>query len=298
MGNGNFFDVLIEIKGEQADLNTFAQQHFVHRIFSLNSIIKMPESLDFEMNNFVEDGYDALFGNWRKLTGRWMFKEAAKELGYPFPLVSQEQVIKCIKTLGDEGDKRIFYGELFKSNIDQFGYGHAFEWRKKNWGIECDASDVVIDSSSSIINLIFSLCGPPPKKILTLISKSHSSLNFTISYVDETGRRCKKMFIKNGKNTEDEVSSVDELKHLIWNTRKVLVLNWLNKVLGKKTTEENIELSESGRVFINGTKISVDFLIRRVALGDSIESLLLRFSELTPLHMSVLNTLVEESYNA
>lgn len=291
MSNQNYFDVLIEIDGPASSLDSFALQHLAGGVFSFNSIAPMPVKLDFDMNNFVEDGYNALYGDWQTLTGRWMFKEAAAQHGYPFPLESREQIIECVKALGEHGEKRLALGHLFKSNLDHFGHGHRAQWRKANWGIEGDAGEVVMEVSSSAIRIAFSICGTPPKKALSLFSKPYPDLNFEISCVSESGKRGKKILMKKGKEVGKPVASDEELGNAIWSFRRRAGLQCFARQLGNDVYLQYVEMNERGRLMFKGLGIALEFVLRRLSSGETIDALALKMPELTANHIQVLKAI-------
>ncbi len=179
-----FYEVTLRIEGLAGDVHTFHDQHLADGRFSFNSAVPMPPELEFDMNNFVEDGYNALFGEWRKLSHYWMFKEAAAVRGYSFPLGRREQVVTCIEALGEPGVERLRLGRLYKTNLERFGYGHAQEWRKAHWGTAFDIFDVVIEHQAGLI-IRFVSPGAPGRKIFGLYSKMHSELSLAISYQEQ-----------------------------------------------------------------------------------------------------------------
>lgn len=181
-----FYQVTLCIEGSAVALRAFQGQHLPGGTFSYNSAAQMPAELEFEMNNFVEDGYNALFGDWATLSRYWMLKEAAASKGFCFPLEHRAHVVSCIEALGEPGEERLRLGRVYKANLERFGYGHAHEWRKAHWGTEFDIFDVVVESGMDL-TIRFVSQGPPARKVLELYSAMHPELSFAVSY-HEQGR--------------------------------------------------------------------------------------------------------------
>lgn len=283
-----FNTVLLKINGPTSDLENFKHSCLSEYRFSFNTLIPTPPSLEFDLNNFVEDGYCALYGEWTKLAGRWMFKEAAAEKGFEFPLSTREQVIECTKALGEMGEKRFELGKLFHANIDRYGHGHVDAWRKEHWGVIDDASSVVIRFSDESIDIAFNLADAPPKKLLALFSKPYPTLTFTITYVKENGKGGKSYRLRQGKlaesiSLENTDFLVDVKKFRISQT-----LPWLCLISGNDLLVEQIAVDDGGHPILRGTAISVRFALQRLKSGVSAETLRVRCPEISDEHLKAL----------
>ena len=63
-----------------------------------------------------------LYGNWEEVAAYWMFKEPAQKFGFPFPLVSREQVVGCLRSF-DCADMYLEPAEQYHRNVTMYGHG-------------------------------------------------------------------------------------------------------------------------------------------------------------------------------
>ncbi len=182
-----FYRAELRVSGDDAALDQFQAHHLAGGSFSFDTVLPTPPELLYDLNNFVEDGYQAQFGDWTQLASRWMFKPHATEAGYPFPLQSREQVLDCLLALGDDGLVRLQLGKLYQSNLERHGFGHAADWRKQHWGGWSDADGVSIECAAEGLTIYFMTAGPPPKKALAAMAKQHPALGFGLEYQDDCG---------------------------------------------------------------------------------------------------------------
>ena len=287
----NSYDVLIETSGPASALDTFFREQLGSGRFSLNSVVEMPAALDLPMNNFVEDGYDALYGDWSKLAGRWMFKEAAAQRGYPFPLASREQVLVCIKALGEDGEMRLQLGRRFHLNRECHGHGHAAPWRKQHWGVELDVDEVVAEAVPDAVRLAFRSGSAVPGKALVQLSKRYADLDIVVAYVNEAGKRGRKFTLKKGRETEKYACSDEVIHDAIIQFRRVAGLQWLAQGDRHPIWAAQVEMNARGRPVFKGTGIAIDFALARLAAGETGEQLRQRFGALTADHIQALDWL-------
>lgn len=290
-GSSINYDTLIELNGSPEALGEFSQRHLSGQRFSFNSLKPVPEELKMTMNNFVEDGYDALYGDWTKLTGRRMFKEIADERGYPFPLETHEQVLECINCLGEFGEQRLALGRQLKSNLDRYGYGIELDWCKAHWGMKYDVDFPLAEVLPDRTRLTFMSLGPIPKKALALLSSAHPELTFTVSSINESGLRAKKFDLKNGRQAATYTVTDGDVSNAIWQYQGDLGLRLLASVSDSAEWLDQIESSKRGHSMLKGTRFSVDVLMHYVSEGEAVESLAERFSALNERHILVLRSL-------
>lgn len=291
MANSNFYYILLALTGPQQSLEAFARQHLAGRTFSLQSVFPMPVELDFEFNSLGEEGYDALYGDWTKLTKRWKFKEAAAQRGYPFPLESREQVIDCIKALGTHADSCLIPGQRYKSNLDQFGFGHASGWRRDNWGIDADVDEVIVEVTPDVIRISFSLFGVPPKKMLALITKPYPDISCQVSYTTDAGHRGRSFLLRKGKEVEKYEASDIDIASSVFGFRQTAGNQWLGEQIPDWC--KAVEMAPGGYPTFKGTEIGVNFAVQCVARGEPINKLALRLDSFTAEHGAMLQALCE-----
>lgn len=292
MSERDFYDSLLEIGGSQPALTRFTETHLARATFSFNSVVPMPLELDFDLNNFVEDGYDALFGNWRNLVERWMFKPAAAERGYPFPLETRDQVLECIAALGEYGDERFRLGRQFKSNLDRHGHGHCSSWRLEKWGIDNDVAEVVVEQTGDCTRIAFETYGAPPKKLFLVVSAANPDLTFELTYLSEWGKRPKRCAFIGGEQRTRPPLTTEACKAVVWGFRRRAGLTWLRRTLVHPELIDLLEMNERGRAMLKGADMALNFALHRAAQGESPEELARRFPKLEARHVEALRELV------
>lgn len=286
MSDKDFYDFLFEATGSAADLQTFSQRHLARGAFSFNSIRAMPPELDYEFNNFVSDGYDTLFGDWTDLTGRWMFKEAAAERGYPFPLQSREQVLECTKALGEFGEQRLALGRLFKANLDTHGFGHAAEWRTAHWGCSEDVDETIasieIDSiAEPRVRLSCNCYGAPPRPLFVQLSAMHPELRMRVVAVSQSGKHGSQFGLFKGKAQTLPKIAPEQAAEQVQGFRREAGLPWLRHIGYPQALLSQIEMSERGYPVFSGAKVSLRLARDCLRRGESTESFASRFPELS-----------------
>ncbi|MFZ6643164.1 hypothetical protein ACO0LL_25820 [Undibacterium sp. TC4M20W] len=254
----------------------------------------MPAELNFELNNFVDDGYAALYGDWHTLTGRWMFKDAAASYGYPFPLATQEQVLNCIKSLGEFGETRLSLGELFKSNLDHYGHGHASTWCKQYWGISEDVCDAVIAVADEHTDIIFELSLAMPKKLLSLLSKRYADLQLTASSARQNGKGAKRIVMLNGKELPSQVQTTAAIQASVLQVKSEVQRKYYQYMLGPHQLGDAIEINQYGNPMFSGSEVSVHFIKSRLADGDETEGITSRYTGLTDRHLAAIRLLQQQ----
>lgn len=281
MSERDFHDFLLEAEGAADDVQAFAQRHLQRGVFSFDSIRPMPPSLDYEYNNFVSDGYDALFGDWTTLTERWMFKEAAAERGFPFPLQSRHQVLACIQALGEFGEQRLELGQRFKANLDQYGFGHADEWMKAHWGCAGDAGETLAQISDTRVRISCTCYGAPPRKLFAALSALHPALDIAVVSINEWGKRGAQFALYRGKVKTLPKISDEEASQRIRPFRREHGMAWYQHIGYPAALLAQIELNEIGRPVFTGAKVSLRLAQDCLDRGESIDGFAARFPGLS-----------------
>ncbi|MFZ6780776.1 hypothetical protein ACO0LD_28420 [Undibacterium sp. Ji83W] len=287
----DFYDVHLRVEGPAPSLKLFFENHLAEDRFSFTSIVHMPAALNFEFNNFVDDGYAALYGDSHTLTGRWMFKEAAASYGYPFPLATKEQVLNCVKALGEFGEARLSLGELFKSNLDHYGHGHASTWCKQYWGISEDVSDAVIVIEDERTDIIFELSLAMPRKLLSLLSRRYADLQLTASSAKQNGKVAKKIVMLNGKELPAPVQTPIEIQASVLQLKSDVQEKYYQDMLRPHSLDDAITINQYGNPMFSGSQVSVNFIKSRLAEGDEAEDIASCYTELTDRHLAVIRLL-------
>ncbi len=194
---------LIDITGAPARLADFQATHLANGTFDFNTVHPMPPELEIESSSAVETGYAALYGDWREEVGRWMFKEPAKEFGFPFPLESREQVIRCLESF-DCADMYLVPARAYHENVQNYGHGDWYGWCTEHWGTKWNASDVRLLVADEHISLSFVSAGSYPKPILKTLSLSYPELMFHVRYYDEHFRWARDFVLTKGKETQKQ----------------------------------------------------------------------------------------------
>jgi Protein of unknown function (DUF433) len=280
------YDTLLQIGGPHAALKAFSRRHLANSGFSLNSLEPVPEALKYEMSNLVEDAYDAMYGDWTKLAGRRMFKDVADERGFPFPLESREHMLECFHAFGEVGEQYFPLGKRFHSNLERYGHGHERTWCKEHWGMESDVEESLAEIFPDAIRIVFSWDGPIPPKTLKLLSQAHPDLTFSISSIAETGRRGKKLDMRNGKQVKKYSVSDEEVRDEIWAFRRDIDRRLLATISDSAEWIDEIEMSEKARPMLKGSRFSLRFLMDRLEQGDTVEHLADRFPQLAERHIN------------
>ena len=284
-------DILVEVSGAAHALELLRREQFGAGRFSFNTIVPMPAELDLPLNNFVEDGFDALFGDWSRLSARWMLKEAAELRGYPFPLTSRDQVLDCLNALGEDGERRLALGRRFQSNLERHGHGHAAAWRKEYWGVAADVDEVVAEISLDAVSVAFRCDTPFPRKALIQLSKRYPELRMAVSCASETGKRGRKLVLHKGREIEKADTDGGAGWAAIVQFRCGAGLRWLARGEPEHEWISQIEMNGRGRPVFKGASVAVDFALSRLTAGETPEQLRQRFSALTELHLQALKAL-------
>lgn len=197
----DYVSSLLDITGPAEELAEFKRAHLVRGTFDFNTIISMPQSLAIDSTSCVETGYAALYGNWEEVAKYWMFKEPAGKFGYPFPLLSREQVVACLKSF-DCADMYLVPAEQYHKNILEYGHGDWHGWCLEHWGTKWNADEVCITESDDKVSIKFVTAGKYPAPVLKKLSSAFPSLQFHVRYVDEFRRWGKDFVLSNGKETK------------------------------------------------------------------------------------------------
>lgn len=192
---------LIELTGPSGDLAAFQATHLVAGTFDFNTVDPMPAQLQIESSSAVETGYAALYGDWTQEAARWMFKEPAQEFGFPFPLASREQVIKCLESF-DCADMYLVPARAYHQNLTQHGHGDWYGWCSEHWGTKWNADEVRIVIDQDHIALSFVTAGAYPKPIFRKLSLAYPALAFHVRYYDEHYRWARDFVLVKGKESQ------------------------------------------------------------------------------------------------
>lgn len=77
----NWCDNRLEITGPAEDIATIAQRcRCSERRFDFQGIVPMPESLKITSGSATDCGYDALYGDWKRVVG-WLRSDELAQLG-------------------------------------------------------------------------------------------------------------------------------------------------------------------------------------------------------------------------
>jgi uncharacterized protein (DUF433 family) len=291
MADRDFYDTLLDIAGPPEVLKRFSTVHLANDVFTFNSIDLMPADLDYEFSNFVEDGYEGLFGDWRNLADRWVFKEAASDRGYPFPLESREQVLDCITALGQCGEEQLRLGRLYKQNLDTYGYGHCLEWRRARWGTELDADELVAEVEPNRIRIAFSTYGAPPMELLRRYATQFPAMAIRVDYLNEWGKRPGAFSLESGKQKRQSTPTAELSKSIVWGFRRSAGLQWLRVTLAYPAIVDILEMNERGRARFKGAGMALTFALERMAAGEDPDALAKRFPTLETRHVEALKAL-------
>lgn len=196
----DYVNSLLCVTGPPADIQEFCLKHLAGGTLDFNTVIPMPAGLEIESSSAVETGYAALHGDWASVAGYWMFKEPAKEFGYPFPLAAREQVIHCLKSF-ESADMYLVPAEQYHRNQLAHGHGDWYGWCMEHWGTKWNADEVKMTCGPENAEIRFVTAGAYPKPIFKKLSRDFPALDFHVRHVDEHLRRGGDLVFKNGKET-------------------------------------------------------------------------------------------------
>jgi len=196
----DFVTTLVVLTGPPASLADFSAAHLKAGNFDFNTVHPMPPELEIESDSFVETGYAALYGDWTTEAGRWMYKEPAAAFGFPFPLESREQVLRCLESF-DCADLYLVPARTYHDNVIKHGHGDWYGWRMEHWGTKWNADDVRMATSPGAIAFSFVTAGAFPKIVFKTLSQSYPDLAFHVRYFDEHFRWARDFVLVRGKET-------------------------------------------------------------------------------------------------
>jgi len=197
----DFVTTLATLTGDAGALADFAAKHLAKNSFDFNTIDPMPPELDIESNSMVETGHAALYGDWRLETGRFMFKEPADAFGFPFPLESREQVIRCLQSF-DCADLYLVPAKTWHENVQKHGHGDWYGWCLEHWGSKWNADEVRFRIAADRIDLSFVTAGAYPKPIMRALSQAYPQIAFHVRSHDEQCRRARDFVLTKGRETK------------------------------------------------------------------------------------------------
>lgn len=158
----------------------------------------MPAELEIEESSAVTTGYDALYGDWTEPAKYWTWKEAAAQLGLPFPLQSREELLACIRSL-ECADMYLVPARQFKENMERYGHGSWYGWCKEHWGTKWNAEDSSVLATPDQVLVRFTAAQAFPRKVVVGLSKRWPSITMHVCYADEHARWGKDFVLSNGK---------------------------------------------------------------------------------------------------
>jgi hypothetical protein len=217
----DYVTTLIDLSGTAEALAAFSARHLATGTFDFNTVDPMPPELQIESGSAVETGYAALYGDWRLETERWMFKEPARQFGFPFPLESREQVIKCLQSF-DCADMYLLPARAYHENVARYGHGDWSGWCAEHWGTTWNAEEVRVSQAHERIALSFVTAGSYPKPVLKTLSLSYPDIAFHVRYYDEHFRWARDFVMVKGKETQKQKRPTREIANEVEAFRSVV----------------------------------------------------------------------------
>lgn len=187
----------IVVRGEPSALELLREGHLSNDALDFNSVLPIPGELLLDESSAWETGYDAMFGDWTIPAQAWTWKDAARRLGFPFPLASREQVVACINSYEHPG----FYFDgavQYKRNIESYGFFSWYGWCEKHWGTKSNAEDVLVKVLGDSIEIRFATAGAFPEPVFVALSKTFPTLAFEVLTVDEATEKPLCFVMQNG----------------------------------------------------------------------------------------------------
>lgn len=174
----------VTISGSKSDvakckkqiLNAYKGDNGETMNFSFNTIIPMPESLNIESSNIVEDAIKYINSNLEDIPNGWE------------------------KLSEDELERRTELGRKAIKNIELYEAKDWYDWRVKNWGTKWDCYETVVEDSECSIYLEFWTAWSSPYPVLKKLSEQHPSLSIEVQYADEDfGYNCGTYTLEEGE---------------------------------------------------------------------------------------------------
>jgi hypothetical protein len=203
-GNFNYFKI-----ETAADAGLFGEDLAV----DFNSAIAMPASLDLEWSNVVETGYEAVHGDWRKVSRQWMFKEAASSLGLAFPLQSREDLLQAFRTMECWPEYKAL-ADRVAGNLAEHGFATREAWQLKHWGTEGNAEGGTVETPEGGMTAWF-MANKCPTPVLKAWSRRATGIDLLVTYADDQLRGGKRLIVRDGRIGEQESLKSDERKALV-----------------------------------------------------------------------------------
>lgn len=178
-----------------------------------NSAIAMPPGLDLEWNNLVETGYEALHGDWQKVAGQWMFKQAANGLGLHFPLQSREDLLEAFRTMECWPEYKSL-ADRAAGNLAEYGFATREPWQRKHWGTEGNAEGGLVQACDAGVAAWF-IADKCPTAVLRAWSSRCPGVDFHVSYADDHLRGGKRLVVRDGRISGQTGLLPEERKALV-----------------------------------------------------------------------------------
>ncbi len=271
---------MLDVTGPEDAIAAFQRLHLRGDRFSFNSLVDMPDSLDFENGKWVEDGYDIVHGDWTRLATNTYYESAARDLGFPFPLESRQQLMECARSF-EFGEQTLDLGQRFKQNLDSFGHGHAASWCKQHWGTEEDTLDVVAEVSTQRIRIAFTLCCAPSKATMMKYATSVPGLNCVFSYACRKTREGREFVLPRAKAGTSSFTPFEDVLEMIQEFRRAASLPWLVRITGDQNMDKLVQVGEFGDLVFSGTEIFFSHVLN--FSGDADASTLEQFARGYPM---------------
>lgn len=174
----------LSVSGAETDIAKFKQAYLNHeQKLELNRVIPMPPELDIEEGSVGRNGYDALFGDWKKL-----FQYPAWQAKIPKEAMESREAY--VAWMQETDPAALDLGKKYKSNLDQHGHRNWWSWRIENWGtkweIGSDQQSLVEENDSSLC-IMFETAWSPIHPVLIKMGGRFPDLRFDLFYLDEGG---------------------------------------------------------------------------------------------------------------
>lgn len=145
------------------------------QIFSLNSIIPMPASLDIDAGSETDRDLQAYM---------WSIGEKEKVKKH-FDEYTDEDLEKFAETYFKDCDLK--KGKLAYDNLKEYGFANWYAWRIATWGTKWEAYEVseewYEDGEATCVE--FQTAWSPPMNVMEELSEKFPTLTFKLKYIDE-----------------------------------------------------------------------------------------------------------------
>jgi hypothetical protein len=198
----------LKVTGSLEDLTRFKEAiRSEEEQFDFNRIIPMPEDLNIEAGSDV--GYQVLYGDGdpnRFLTYEWVKQKNI-------------QTVEQLREYFTNNPERKKLADLYKANIEKYGYPNWYDWCCANWGTKWSADTITIrcEEEDSFV-IIFDTAWSPPMPIFEKLAAMFPTLTFDGYYVEHGTGFCGTFHGSSGSFSEQEGDyglAYNSLKHEI-----------------------------------------------------------------------------------